>query len=111
MNSDDIRCTAGELRLLRPLDEMSAPVRLALTRWLWDHGITPSTVALGLAIERDDEQNLLVWREQRDDGRIVKRWRFAPHDGVSRWPAAYPQALLEAGTRRTSRGDDSVASC
>lgn len=104
MTSDEIRCTTDEMVLLRPLGEMSTSARHAATRWLWEHGITPSTVAIGLSIERDDVQQLLVWREQRADGSVVKRWRFAAHDGAGSWPAAFPSALT-ADVRRPAHAD------
>jgi hypothetical protein len=106
VSSDDVRCTDTELRLLRPLDEMSTPLRHAATRWLWDHGITPSAVAIGLGIERDPAQHLLVWREEQADGRIIKRWRFAAHDDdMAHWPAAFPTVLVSAGERRVPRAE------
>lgn len=90
MRSDDVRQSETEVRLLRPLDEMSAPVRRALTRWLWAHDITPSAVAVDTDIERDDVLNVLIWREQQSDGTVVKRWRYAAHDGNGLWPAPFP---------------------
>lgn len=102
MNTDDVRCSSSELRLLRPLDEMAPSTRSAVTRWLWQHDITPSAVAVGLGIERDDAQNLLVWREQQPGGAVVKRWRYAPHDGLDLWPTPFPAALLDAGARHGS---------
>jgi hypothetical protein len=93
MSAVDVRHTHDELSLLRPLDEMATPVRHALTRWLWAHDITPSTVAVGLPIERDDVDNVLVWRERRPDGTVVKRWRYAPHDDNRPWPAEFPAGV------------------
>lgn len=110
MSSDDVRATGTEVRLLRALDDMAAPVRIALTRWLWDHDITPSEVALGLAIERDDVQHVLVWRERRPGGQVVKRWRFAPYDDGTRWPAPFPDVVLGADAGLPAELSDSRSS-
>ena len=106
MSTADVRCSDTELQLLRPLHEMDTAARHALTRWMWDHDITPSRVAVGPSIERDDQLNVLVWREQQADGTVVKRWRFAAHDGLSLWPAPFPHALLDGRADGSGRSDE-----
>lgn len=110
MSTDDVHCSESELRLLRPLDEMSPRTRHAATRWLWQHDITPSTVAIGVPIERDAGQSLLTWREQRPDGTLLKRWRFAAHEGVDRWPAPFPASLRTTGTRQPLPAESTCSS-
>lgn len=103
MSAADVRHSESQVHLLRPLDEMSAPVKRAMTRWLWDHGITPSTVAVGLPIERDDVTHVLIWREQQPDGSVLKRWRYAAHDGEGLWPAPFPEAVRTAPTTQSEQ--------
>lgn len=110
VSTDDVRCSESELRLLRPLDEMSSRTRHAATRWLWQHDITPSTVAIGVPIERDTVQNLLVWREQRRDGTVLKRWRFAAHEGIDPWPAPFPASLRTEGARQPHQTESTCSS-
>jgi hypothetical protein len=89
------RCSEHEMRVLVPIDELGPRVRPALVRWLREHDIAPAVLAVGPAIERDPVLNVLVWREQRSDGSIVKRWRYAPMGSVGSWPSPFPSALQD----------------
>lgn len=106
----DVHCTEQQLDLLVPISELTATQRAALTRWLWDHDITPATLAIGYPIERDPLMNTLTWCEQRPDGSVVKRWRLAPmrSASASAWPGPFPPALArtanETGEDRASNG-------
>ncbi|WP_139979266.1 hypothetical protein [Nocardioides litoris] len=95
-----LHCTPTELTLLRPLDGAPAPVRRAVTRWLWEHGTTPAALALGRPLQRRPDDGVLVWHEDGGDDVGVRRWRFAPrapHAPAGAWPAAFPDELLRAG--------------
>lgn len=95
MSVSSIACTADALTLNAPLGALPSTTREALSSWLRDHGIDPVAIAVGLPIERDDEREILVWREQAPDGVLVRTRFPAVADGAT-WPAPFPQQLRSA---------------
>ena len=95
MSVNSIACTADALTLNAPLGALSAPAREAVTAWLREHDIDPVAVVLGLPIERDDQREILVWREQAEAG-VVVRTRFPAVAASDVWPAPFPQLLRSA---------------
>lgn len=92
---DDVVVDDGTLRLLRPLDQVEHDCRRAVTRWLWDHGVSPATVAPEFPIRRDEFSNAVAWHERLEDGIVVRRWRIQVAAG---WPAPFPRMLLLVAT-------------
>ncbi len=95
MAADLIDCTPDALTLLTPVGSLPAPTRDAVTQWLRQHDIDPVAVAVGQPIERDPQREMLVWREQSEDGLTVRTRLPAVAEGDT-WPAPFPQTLLHS---------------
>ena len=93
-----VLATHTEMTLIRPLDQLPEPLRSELTEWLIAHRIAPHTVARHAPIERDAYAKCLTWREDTDQGRIV-RTHYPPVTPDEVWPAPFPAGLpTGAGT-------------
>ncbi len=95
MTTDFIACTADMLTLHTPVGALPESTRDAVTAWLRQHDIDPVAVAVGEPIERDSQREMLVWREQADDGVTVRTRLPAVAKGRT-WPAPFPPDLRSA---------------
>lgn len=95
MSVSSIACTEAALTLNEPLGALPAPARAAVTAWLRQHHIDPVAIAVGLPIERDEQREILVWREQAPDGVLVRTRFPAVADGAV-WPAPFPHLIRSA---------------
>ncbi|CAN5393351.1 hypothetical protein BH11ACT8_BH11ACT8_33780 [soil metagenome] len=90
-----IACTSDVLTLNQPVGALPSSTREAVTQWLQAHDIDPVAVAVGRPIERDAQREMLVWREEAEDGVLVRTRFPAVNDGAV-WPAPFPHTLLRS---------------
>lgn len=93
MTLEEVECSVDAMVLHCHVDRLPVHVQGAVVRWLTDHDIDPTAVALGHPIERDAMREILTWRENSDHGVIVRTRLPAVADGAV-WPAPFPAQLM-----------------
>ena len=91
--TEHLRCSADELRLLSPVEELDDLRRHAVTTWLRRHDLTPAMVSVGMPIRRNPDINTVEWHEPAPGSADVRRWRLVPTSGAT-WPEPFPSILV-----------------
>ena len=94
-DDDDVDASETDLMLHRPLREIEEPRRSAVRGWLVEHQIDPDRVAVGAPVERHESSSSVAWREENDQGLVVRRL-FPAVAAADRWPAPFPDEVLSS---------------